>query len=82
MEANEIEKKVTSLVADQMGIEKNKITLDTSFKNDLNSDSLDMVELVMVFEDTFNITISESDMENMQFVGQVVDYICDHQKGG
>ena len=82
MEANEIEKKVTSLVADQMGIEKNKITLDTSFKNDLNSDSLDMVELVMVFEDTFNITISENDMENMKFVGQVVDYICDHQKGG
>ena len=70
-----IEDKVVKIVCDQMGTTKDKITRDTSFINDLGADSLDTVELVMEFEDAFEISIPDEDAEQIQTIGSAVDYI-------
>jgi acyl carrier protein len=74
-ELEEIEQKVIDIVAEQMGVDKAEITRDTSFINDLNADSLDTVELVMEFEDEFEMSIPDEEAEKIQTVGQAVDYI-------
>ena len=78
MEEKEIEEKVISIVAEQMGVDKGEISRDTNFVNDLNADSLDTVELVMEFEDEFETSIPDEDAEKIQTVGQAIDYIKDH----
>ena len=78
METNEIEEKVISIVADQMGVDKAEINRDTNFVNDLNADSLDTVELVMEFEDEFDTSIPDEEAEKIQTVGQAIDYISTH----
>ena len=70
-----IEEKVIAIVAEQMGVDKAEITRDTSFINDLNADSLDTVELVMEFEDEFEMSIPDEEAEKIQTVGQAIDYI-------
>ena len=77
---DEIEPKVIELVAEQMGVDKSEITRETSFVNDLNADSLDTVELVMEFEDEFELSIPDEEAEKIQTVGQAVDYIREHSK--
>jgi acyl carrier protein len=75
---DEIETKVIEIVSEQMGEEKGKIVRDTHFINDLNADSLDTVELVMEFEDEFEISIPDEEAEKIQTVGQAIDYIKQH----
>ena len=70
-----IEERVKKIVCDQMGTTPDKISKDTSFINDLGADSLDTVELVMEFEDEFEISIPDEDAEKIQTVGSAVDYI-------
>jgi acyl carrier protein len=70
-----IEERVTKIVCDQMGATPDKITPDTSFINDLGADSLDTVELVMEFEDEFEISIPDEDAEKIQTVGAAIEYI-------
>ena len=70
-----IEKKVIDIISEQMGADKNEITRDTSFINDLNADSLDTVELVMEFEDEFDMSIPDEEAEKIQTVGAAVEYI-------
>jgi len=70
-----IETKVVDIISEQMGTDKSEITRDTSFINDLNADSLDTVELVMEFEDEFNMSIPDEEAEKIQTVGAAVDYI-------
>jgi acyl carrier protein len=72
---SEIQAKVVDIVAEQMGVDKNEITRETSFANDLNADSLDTVELVMEFEDVFETNIPDEEAEKIQTVGQAIDYI-------
>lgn len=74
----EIESKVIEIVAEQMGVDKSEITRQTSFVNDLNADSLDTVELVMEFEDVFELSIPDEEAEKIQTVGQAIDYIKEH----
>ena len=74
-ESQQIEQKVIDIVAEQMGGDKAEITRDTSFVNDLNADSLDTVELVMEFEDEFEMSIPDEEAEKIQTVGQAIDYI-------
>ncbi len=67
--------RVVKIVCDQMGTTADKITDETSFINDLGADSLDTVELVMEFEDEFEISIPDEDAEKIQTVGSAVTYI-------
>jgi len=71
----EIEGKVIEIVAEQMGVDKGKITRETSFVDDLNADSLDTVELVMEFEDEFETSIPDEEAEKIKTVGQAIDFI-------
>lgn len=75
MSENSIEDRVKRIVCDQMGAAPEKITTETSFINDLGADSLDTVELVMEFEDEFEISIPDEDAEKIQTVGAAIDYI-------
>ena len=70
-----IEERVIKIVCDQMGTTPDKVTRDTSFINDLGADSLDTVELVMEFEDEFEISIPDEDAEKIQSVGNAIDFI-------
>jgi acyl carrier protein len=74
-ELAEIETKVKKIVADQMGVAESEISRETSFVNDLNADSLDTVELVMEFEEKFDLNIPDEEAEKIQTVGQAIDYI-------
>ena len=78
--ADETEEKVIEIVSEQMGVDKSEITRETSFVNDLNADSLDTVELVMEFEDEFEMSIPDEEAEKIQTVGQAIDYIKEHAK--
>ena len=70
-----IEAKVIDIISEQMGTDKSEITRETSFINDLNADSLDTVELVMEFEDEFDMSIPDEEAEKIQTVGAAIDYI-------
>ena len=71
-----IEAKVTEIVSEQMGVDKGEVSRETSFINDLNADSLDTVELVMEFEDEFDMSIPDEEAEKIQTVGAAIDYIA------
>jgi acyl carrier protein len=77
---DDIETKVIEIVSEQMGVDKSEITRETHFINDLNADSLDTVELVMEFEDEFELSIPDEEAEKIQTVGQAIDYIKEHKK--
>jgi acyl carrier protein len=70
-----IQKKITSILTDKIGISESEITLEASFVKDLGIDSLDYAELVMEFEQTFDIKIPDDDADKMQTIGQAVAYI-------
>jgi len=70
-----IKSKVIDIISEQMGVDKSEITRETSFINDLNADSLDTVELVMEFEDEFDMSIPDEEAEKIQTVGAAIDYI-------
>ncbi|MBS4198924.1 acyl carrier protein [Bacillus sp. FJAT-49732] len=67
--------RVTKIIVDRLGVEESKVTLEASFKDDLGADSLDVVELVMEFEDEFDMEISDDDAEKIATVGDAVNYI-------
>lgn len=69
------EEKVKEIISKQLGIEMEKVTPEASFMNDLGADSLDTVELVMAFEETFNIEIPDEDAVKIVKVQDAIDYI-------
>lgn len=71
----DIQKKVTHILTDKLGIPSSEITPDASFVKDLGIDSLDYAELVMEFEQTFDIKIPDDDAEKMQTISEAVKYI-------
>ncbi len=79
MTVEEIEDKVFSIVSEQMAVNKAEISRETSFINDLNADSLDIVELVMEFEDNFEMSIPDEEAEKIKTIGQAIDYISAQQ---
>ncbi len=74
-----VEEKVIGIVSEQLQIPKEEISPDKSFVDDLKADSLDVVELVMEFEDVFKITIPDEDYEKIKTVGDAVKYIEEKQ---
>jgi acyl carrier protein len=83
LDVKAIEEKVIGIISEQMGVDKSEITRETSFINDLNADSLDTVELVMEFEDEFDMSIPDEEAEKIQTVGAAIDYILNtaHARG-
>lgn len=69
--------KVREIIIDELGVEADKVTVDASFVDDLGADSLDTVELIMAFEEEFDIDIPDEDAERMRTVGDAVAYIED-----
>ena len=78
----DVKKKVTSILIEKLGVPDSQITPDASFVKDLGIDSLDYAELVMEFEQTFDIKIPDEDAEKMQTIGQAVSYIEGKLKPG
>lgn len=69
------EQEVIDIVVEQLGVDKEDVTLAKSFVEDLNADSLDLTELIMTFEERFGCEISEEEAEKLKTVGDVVTYI-------
>jgi acyl carrier protein len=77
-EEQTLEERVKEIIIKQVGGNKEQVTNETSFVNDLGADSLDTVELVMEFEDAFDMNIPDEDAEKIQTVGDAVKYIKEH----
>ncbi len=73
--AEDVRERVIDLIAERMDVDPEQITDDTHFVNDLQSDSLDMAELVIDLEDEFDLTISEEEAQEIQTVGQAIQHI-------
>jgi len=75
-----VEEKVKDIIVEELGVEREKLTSDASFMDDLGADSLDTVELVMAFEKEFDIDIPDEDAEKLRTVGDAMNYL--HEKIG
>jgi acyl carrier protein len=71
--------KVREIIANELGVEMDKVTDEASFVEDLGADSLDTVELVMAFEEEFGVEIPDEDAEQMQTVGDAIRYLQDKE---
>ena len=69
---------VKEIIIDLLNVDESKVTPEAKFREDLEADSLDLVELIMAFEDKFGGEISDEDAQNISTVGDVVKYIDDH----
>lgn len=75
MSQDPIFQKVRQLIAEQLGLEEDEISLDSSFLDDLGADSLDLVELIMAFEEEYELEIPDEDAERISTVSDAVEYI-------
>ena len=71
--------KMKEIIAEQLSVDADSITEASSFKDDLGADSLDLFELVMAFEEAYNVEIPSEDLEKLETVGDVMDYIRDKE---
>ena len=76
-----LESRVTDLIVEQLGISKEEAVMNASFIDDLGADSLDIVELVMTLEETFDIEIPDDDAEKMQTIADAVGYLKERVEG-
>jgi len=80
MTATNVEAKVKSIIAEQLGVAEDEIKGASSFIEDLGADSLDIVELVMAMEEEFEVEIPDEEAENIKTVQDAVNYITNHKK--
>ncbi|WP_213318382.1 MULTISPECIES: acyl carrier protein [Chlamydiifrater] len=74
-----LQEEIIDIVVEQLGVSKEEVTLDKSFIEDLNADSLDLTELIMTFEEKFNFEISEEEAEGLRTVRDVIEFIQSKQ---
>ncbi|HEV2986914.1 MAG TPA: acyl carrier protein [Candidatus Angelobacter sp.] len=77
-----VEEKVKQIIVEQLGVDEGEVTPTASFVDDLGADSLDTVELVMAFEEAFDIEIPDEEAEKIRTVKDAIEYIDKHSKGG
>ncbi|MGD9895576.1 MAG: acyl carrier protein [Candidatus Methylacidiphilaceae bacterium] len=77
-EKKPIEERVKEMIVEQLGVNPEQVTSKAKFIEDLGADSLDTVELVMAFEEEFNVEVPDEEAEKLQTVGDVVRYIEEH----
>lgn len=77
--AQDIFERVKDIIVDQLDVEEDKVTMEASFRDDLDADSLDVVELVMELEDEFDLEIADEEAEKIATVGDAVEFIEDNQ---
>ncbi len=77
----EINQKVTEIICENLSVEQSQVTTEASFQESLNADSLDIVELIMAFEEAFDIEIPDDDAEKIRTVGNAIDYISAKKNG-
>lgn len=70
---------IKAIIVDLLGVDESKVTMDARFREDLEADSLDLVELIMAFEDKFGAEISDEDAQKITTVGEAVQYIESHR---
>jgi acyl carrier protein len=78
MSGNDVEKRVIDIIARELGVSVDDIKLDSTFVDDLGADSLDIVELVMKFEDEFSLEIPDEEAEKIQTVKDAINYVQAH----
>ncbi len=71
--------RIKEIIVNELGVEPEKVTEDASFVEDLGADSLDIVELVMAFEEEFGVDIPDEEAEKLQTVGDAINYLNEHQ---
>ncbi len=76
------DEKVKKIIVEQLGVDEAEVTASASFQDDLGADSLDIVELVMAFEEAFDVEIPDEDAEKIKTVKDAIDYVNVHAKGG
>ena len=75
---NDVFERVKRIIVDQLGVDESKVTMDARFRQDLEADSLDLVELIMAFEEEFGGEISDEDAQKITTVGEAVEYLKAH----
>ena len=78
--AQEIQERLKKIIVDQLGVDESEVVPNASFVEDLNADSLDLVELIMSLEEEFKLQISDEDAEKITTVQEAEDYIEEHLK--
>jgi acyl carrier protein len=79
LDREEILGKIQEITADRLGVEEGDVTSDASFREDLEADSLDLVELIMELEEQFGMEIPDEEAEKITTVEEAVDYVMEHQ---
>lgn len=79
MADNNLEQRVKTIIAEQLGVAEDEVRMDSKFIDDLGADSLDIVELVMAMEEEFQMEIPDEEAENIRTVQDAINYIVEHQ---
>ena len=80
MERQKAVEEIRAILVEQLGVDPNDVSEEASFQEDLNADSLDLVELIMEMEDRFKMKIPDEEAEKISTVGQAVDYVMQHSE--